>query len=75
MRFDEVQVGMEFYSTYQRGGMRRKYQKAQSKASIWEGRTYREGGCAHQIPSSWFIRDLWDGHIFCFPNDLDVEIV
>lgn len=74
MRFDEIPVGTEFFSNYARGGLRRKYQKSQSKASIWEGNIHLEGGCAHQISSSYFIRDVWDMHIFCFPNDLEVEV-
>lgn len=74
MRFDTLEVGTEFYSNYQKGGIPRKYKKAVSRASIWEGDVHREGGCAHQIPSSYFIRDVWDMHIFCFPNDLEVEV-
>lgn len=74
MRFDEVPVGTEFFSNYPRGGLKRKYRKSQEKASIWEGNTHREGGCAHQIPTSEFIRELGVGRIFCFPNDLNVEV-
>lgn len=73
MRFDEVAIGREFFSNYQRGGMQRKYRKSQEKASIWKDDVRKEGGCAHQIPSE-FVRDSGCGRIFCFPNDLDVEI-